>query len=76
MPRGLELGGGPDGRAPPVSGCRQKEKEGVRDGPAGEVLAGLRGSAHVRARSGKRKAGGLDGLRPRKKREGERATWA
>jgi hypothetical protein len=74
MPCGLEVGGGPDGRAPPVSSCRQKERRGCGMGRRGKCWLGRVGRLTC-ARSGKRKADGLDGLRAAGK-ERERASWA
>jgi hypothetical protein len=42
LTRRLEVGGGPDGWAPAVSGCRQKKRRGVRWAGRGAV-AGPRG---------------------------------
>jgi hypothetical protein len=56
LPRRLEVGGGSDGWAAPVSDCRQKEKEGVWDGPVGRCWLGRVGYL-ARGRED-RKAGG------------------
>jgi hypothetical protein len=68
LPRGLEVGGGPDGRAPPVGDWRKKKRRGGAVGPAGEGVAGPRGKEG-------RKPGLACGLR--EKREEERwVGWA
>jgi hypothetical protein len=58
---GLKVGGGLDGRAPPVNGWRKKKKRGGAVGPTGEGVAGPVGPL-ARASAGE-KAGGPGWLR-------------
>jgi hypothetical protein len=63
LTRRLEVGGEPDGRAPPVGVWRKKKRRGGAVGPAGEDVAGPRG---------KRRSAARVGLRAKRKERGRR----
>jgi hypothetical protein len=66
----LEVGGGPDGRAPPIGVWREKEN-GQHGWPGGERRAGPRGPAACASagEEGRQPGGGFAGCR-KKEREG------